>query len=125
MASPHREGQEYLDVPPHQRLGLRKAVRGLEQTGEVVEADRDKGMIRPIARLGNRERAPPQRLDLRDAARSHEQLGEVVEPDRDIGMIRPVARLVDRERAPPLHVPVALRFRIQSTAPFVPNIVRA
>jgi hypothetical protein len=37
-------------VPPDLGLGLREAVRGLEQLGEIVEASRDIGMIRPIAR---------------------------------------------------------------------------
>jgi len=50
MASPRREGQEYLDVPPDQGLGLREAICGFEKLGEIVEASRDIGMIRPIAR---------------------------------------------------------------------------
>ncbi len=57
-------------------------------------------MIRPIARLVDRERAAHQRLGLREAVRGLEQFGEVVEGGRDSGMILPMARLGDRERAP-------------------------
>jgi hypothetical protein len=37
---------------PHQRLGLRKAVRGAEQSGEIVEACNPARLLRPVATLG-------------------------------------------------------------------------
>ena len=62
---------------PHQRLGLRKAVRGAEQCGEIGEVSHHLGMIRPVARLGDGQRAPHQRLGLRKAVRGAEQCGEI------------------------------------------------
>ncbi|MCI0600109.1 MAG: hypothetical protein L0Y50_04805 [Beijerinckiaceae bacterium] len=58
MTGPRGEGQKYLDVPPHQGLGLGEAVCVLKQLREFVDADRDLGMIRPKACLVNGERAP-------------------------------------------------------------------
>ena len=82
-----------------QRLGLGEAVRVLQQSREIVEVDRHVGMIRPEARLVDRERAAHERLGLGEAVRGLEQCREIVEAARHIGMIRPEARLVDRERA--------------------------
>ncbi len=83
----------------HQRLGLGEAVRGLEQLGEVVEADGDVGVIGAEAGLGDREGAAHQRLGLREAVRGLEQQGEVVEVAGDCGVIGAEARLVGREGA--------------------------
>jgi hypothetical protein len=51
--------------------------------GEVGEASRGIGMIRPKARLVDCERAPVHWLGLNEAARGLEQLGEVVSSPRD------------------------------------------
>ena len=71
----------------------------LQQFGEVVEADRDVGMVRAEAFFVDGERAAHQRLGLDEPVGGLQQLGEVVESDRDVGMVRPEALFVDGERA--------------------------
>ena len=46
-------------------------------------------MIRPEARLVDRQRAAIKRLGLAEAVRVSEQFREIVEADRHLGMIRP------------------------------------
>ena len=48
----------------HQRLGLGKPVGGLQQSGKIVEASRDVGMLGPEALLVDGERAAIERLGL-------------------------------------------------------------
>ena len=63
----------------HQRLGLAKPVRGLEQLGQVVEAAGDVGVVRSEALLVDGQRAAHQRLGLGEPVRGLEQLRQVVE----------------------------------------------
>ena len=82
---------------PRSRAALRE--RGL-QRGEVVARGHRPGMIRPKARLENRQRAAHERLGLDGAAHVMEQRREIVEAEPHVGMIWLRARLVDRKRAP-------------------------
>ena len=68
------------------------------QRGEVVARGYRVGMVRPEARLENRERAAHQRLGFGEAARGQKEQRKIVEVDRHFGMIRAIARLVDRQR---------------------------
>ena len=52
---------------PHQRLGLRQAVGGLEQVSQIVQIYGHIGMVRPVTGLINRQGLPHQRLGLRQA----------------------------------------------------------
>src|SRR5207244_1102463 len=48
----------------HQRLGLRQAVRGLEQRGQVVEVNGDVGVFLPVGLLVDGQRAALERLGI-------------------------------------------------------------
>ena len=48
---------EYRKRSPIKRLGLAEALHGAEQFCEIVETGRHDGMIRPVARFGDRQRA--------------------------------------------------------------------
>ena len=53
-----------LQRAAHQRFGLRQTVGGFQQLGQIVEADRDIGMLGAQARLGDGQRASHQGLRL-------------------------------------------------------------
>jgi hypothetical protein len=58
---------------PHQRLGLGKTVRVLEQRSQVVEADGDVGVFAAEGSLVDGQGAPHQRLGLGKTVRGLEQ----------------------------------------------------
>src|ERR1700677_1372389 len=93
------EGEKDFKLTPHQGFSLREAAGGLEQSREIVEIDRDIGMVLAVARFVDGERAAHQGLSLREAAGGLEQCCQIAEAYRDQGMVLAVARLVDGERA--------------------------
>jgi hypothetical protein len=86
--------------PAHQGLGLSEPVRGLQQRGQVVEADGDVGMVVAEGALGDGEGPAHQRLGLAESVRGLQQRGQVVEVDGDVGMVVAEAVLVESSTLP-------------------------
>jgi hypothetical protein len=64
------------------RIRLGQPVRVLQQSGEIVEADRDAGMVRPETRLVDRQRPAIERFRLCMQRLCVEQQAEVVHQPR-------------------------------------------
>jgi hypothetical protein len=76
--------------------------RGLLLEACEVGADgHDIGVLRPIARLKDRQRAAHERLGLGRPVHGLQQQREILEAFRDATMLGSVAGLVDRQRAAP------------------------
>ena len=77
----------------HQRLGFGRPVGGLEQQGQVVEANGDGGMVGVQALVVDDERAAVERLGLGEAVGILQQLGQVVEGGGVFRSVRSVPNL--------------------------------
>jgi hypothetical protein len=62
-------------------------IRGLEQARQVVEVDRDVGVVGAKRFLDDGQGATEERLGLRHAIGVPEQLRRVVEVDRDVAVV--------------------------------------
>jgi hypothetical protein len=84
-----REFAEDFQLAPHEGLGLSEAVSGLQQKGEVVEADGNVGMLGAVSFLGNDLSAAHEGFGLGLAVGRLQQLGEVVKADGDVWVVGP------------------------------------
>ena len=74
VSRPVPELSEDSQLPPAERLGLSQPVGGAEQPGQVVESDRQVGMIRAEALFRDGERPAVKRLGLSQPVGGSEQL---------------------------------------------------
>ena len=91
----------------HERLGLPQSVRVLEQTGQVVEADGDSGVLRAVAFFVHGQRPSHERFGLLWPVGGLEQTGQVAEVNRDCAVFHAVALFVDSQR--PAHKAFCVR----------------
>jgi hypothetical protein len=73
MSAPALESQENLDMPAHQPFGLVDAIGCEQQTGQVVEVDRDAGMVGPVVRFIDGKGPPHHRFGIGEAVRVEQQ----------------------------------------------------
>src|SRR5262249_58670531 len=80
-------GLEYLHRPTKERLGVVILALGLKQTGEVVVADCNGGMILAESLFVDLDGPTIERLGLVILALALKQTGEVVVDGRNVGVI--------------------------------------
>src|SRR5215467_13836996 len=98
MAGVALEIDKNSQVPAHWWFRLGQPVGGLQQLSEVVEVDRNVGVVRPEALLGDLQCSAKEWFRFGPPVGGLQQSGEGVEVNSDIGMVRPEARFVDRQR---------------------------
>jgi len=84
-----------LQKPAAERLGLRQAVGGRQQSRE--ESGSESWMVRAVSLLIDRECSPHQRFGLPQAIGGLQQLREIVKRYGDLWMLWPVALPIDAE----------------------------
>src|SRR5262249_44444814 len=88
-------GLEYLHRPTKERLGLVMLSLGLKQTGEVVVADCNGGMILAESLFTDLDGPTKERLGLVILALVLKQNGEVAVVPRNVGMILAANLFID------------------------------
>ncbi len=97
--------------------------RGFER-GEVFARRCRLRMIRPVARLENRQRAATKRLCLAETVRAAKQTRKIVETNRYVRMVSPVAHLANGQRTPHQRLGLIESVQAAKNAPKVVEVRR-